>query len=105
MIIKGVLQEELENSEHLLNKYKEDLIKLPKGSLSIKSIKGHKYYYLEYREKGKLKFEYKGSYMNESEINKYKDAKIKRAKYRNAISKLKKQIKFLKGALRGSYAV
>ena len=38
-------------------------------------------------------------------IKKYKEAKLLRAKYRKLLSRVKKQIKFLRGALRGKEPV
>jgi len=48
-LIKGVLAEELENSLRMKKEYEGALHKLPKGCLSVKKIKGHKYYYLVQR--------------------------------------------------------
>ena len=50
------------------------------------------------REKGKVKFIYKGK-ISKEEIKKYEEAKKMRAKYRNLLSQIKKQITFLKKAL------
>jgi hypothetical protein len=101
MSIKNVLREELENSQRIQKRYEHELSKLPKGSISKRSIKGNIYYYLVYRENGKFKSEYKGKSVSPKELEKYNEAKIMRAKYRKSISKLKKQIRYLKGALRG----
>ena len=103
-VIKGVLAEELENSLRMEKEYKSALDKLPKGCLSLKKIKGHKYYYLVKRERGKLKYIYKGQ-LSKDQIKKYKEIKEYRAKYRKSLSKLKKQIKFLRSSLRGKAAV
>jgi hypothetical protein len=103
-VIKSVLQEELANSLAMKKDYERELAKLPKGSLVKKQIKGHEYYYLIIREKGKVRFIYKGK-LSDEEIEKYKQAKEYRAKYRRLLSQLKKQIKFLKGALRGKELV
>ncbi len=103
-VIKGVLAEELHNSLRMKKEYKFALDKLPKGCLSLKKIKGHKYYYLVNRVKGKLKYIYKGQ-VSEDQIRKYKEAKEYRAKYRTSLSKLKKQIKFLRSSLRGKAAI
>ena len=101
MAIKSVLKEELENSIRMKKRYEEELLKLPKGSISKRKIKGHEYYYLVYRDNGKFKSVYKGKSVSEKELEKYAQAKKLRAKYRNSLSKLKKQIRYLKGALRG----
>jgi len=103
-VIKGVLAEELKNSLRMKRGYEDALKKLPRGSLSLKTIKGHQYYYLVSREDGKLRYEYKGQ-VSALEIKKYNEAKKYRAKYRNLLSQLKKQIKFLKGSLRGQQAI
>jgi len=100
-VIKGVLREELENSLRMKEDYERELAKLPKGALVKKKIKGHEYYYLVLREKGKVKFIYKGKTVSEAELRKYKEAKEYRAKYRKSLSQVKKQIKFLRSALRG----
>lgn len=104
MTIKGVLREELENSERMKVRYEEELAALPRGSLVKRIIKGNPYYYLVYREDGKVHSEYKGKPDSE-ELAKYGEAKKKRAEYRKQLSKVKKQIKFLKGTLRGNESV
>jgi hypothetical protein len=104
-IIKGVLKEELANSLAMQQNYQKRLEQLPKGALIKKKIKGSDYYYLVYRKDGKVHFDYKGKSLDEKEIKKYHEAKVYRAKYRKLISELKKQIKFLRRALRGSQAI
>ena len=103
-IIKNVLAEELQNSLRMKQEYEKALKRLPKGCLSIKEIKGHKYYYLVWREKGELKHLYKGKILQD-EIKKYDEAKKYRSKYRKLLSQVKKQIKFLKSSLRGKQAI
>ena len=103
-VLKGVLKEELENSLRIKEDYERELAKLPKGSLVKKKIKGHEYYYLLSRESDKIRFEYKGK-VSKEEINKYKEAKEYRAKYRHLLSRVKKQIRFLRSALRGTESV
>jgi len=103
-VIKGVLAEELENSLRMERGYRNALNKLPKGCLSAKNIKGHKYYYLVQREGSSIKYLYKGK-ISQKEINKYKEIKTSRARYRNLLSKVKRQVKFLRSSLRGKEAV
>lgn len=43
------------------SRIKNKISKLPKGSIQKKIVKGHTYYYLLYRAKGKLIQEYLGS--------------------------------------------
>ena len=101
MVIKSVLREELQNSLRMKKQYDRELAKLPKGSLVKRIIKGHEYYYLVYRENGKFKSVYKGKCVAKRELKKYQEAKELRAKYRHSLSKLKRQIRYLKGVLRG----
>ena len=63
-VIKSVLKEELTNSLAMEKNYEKELAKLPKGSLIKKIVKGHEYYYLEVREKGRVRFIYKGRCSN-----------------------------------------
>ncbi|GBE04718.1 hypothetical protein BMS3Abin10_00334 [bacterium BMS3Abin10] len=100
MVIKGVLKEELRNSLRMKKRYEDELAKLPKGSLIKKKIKGHEYYYLLLREEGKVRFVYKGKEVPLNIIKKYREAKKIRAKYRNLLSHVKKEIKFLERALK-----
>ena len=98
--IKGALAEELENSLRMKKEYEKALEKLPKGCISVKRIRGHEYCYLVQRVGKKVKYTYKGK-ISEREKKKYEEAKALRAKYRKLLSQVKKQIKFLRGALRG----
>lgn len=101
MVIKGVLKEELVNSLRMKNRYARELARLPKGSLVKRNIKGHEYYYLVCRENGEFKSIYKGKSVSDNNLQKYQQVKELRAKYRRSLSQLKKQIRYLKGALRG----
>ena len=103
-VIKSVLKEELANSLAMKKNYERELARMPKGSLVKKTIKGHEYYYLQVREKGKVRFIYKGR-LSDKEIEKYENTRKYRAKYRELLSELKKQIKFLRTALRGNEPV
>jgi hypothetical protein len=96
--IKGVLKEELENSLRLLEKYREAVGKLPRGSLVEKNINGNVFCYLAFRQAGKVKFAYQGK-LSKGEIEKLKEIQKYRAKYRKLIADLKQQILFLKRAL------
>ncbi len=101
MVIKSVLREELRNSLRMKKRYERVVAKLPRGALVKRNIKGHEYYYLVFREGGKVRSVYKGKSVPERERNKYAEAKRSRAKYRQAVSQLNKQIRFLERALRG----
>jgi hypothetical protein len=97
-VIKGVLEEELENSLRQEAAYMKALDAIPPGVLVKKEIRGHYYYYLMVRERGKVKFVYKGK-LSKEEVKRYEEAKKMRAKYRRLLSQVRKQISFLKKAL------
>jgi hypothetical protein len=103
-VLKGVLKEELVNSLRMKRSYERELARLPKGSLVKKTIKGRQYYYLVVRNNGRVKFIYKGK-VSKQEVEKYKQAKQFRAKYRKNLSEVRKQIRFLRRALRGKESV
>lgn len=103
-VIKGVLKEELENSLRMKKEYESALKNLPEGCLVLRKIRGHEYYYLVKRIGKKVEFIYKGKVSRE-ENKEYEEAKRLRAKYRNLLSQVKKQIRYLRGALRGKETV
>ena len=92
-VIKNVRREELENSLRMKERYERELAKLPRGSLVARKIKGHTYYYLIMRENGAFKSVYQDKSVSEKEQKRYAEAKRLRARYRNALPKLKKQIR------------
>jgi len=105
MAIREVLEEELENSLRMEQRYSEELDQLPPGSLVQKRIKGHLYHYLVLRdESGKVKLIYKGKAEPE-EIARYAEIKQQRAQYRNLRAKVRAQIRFLRRALHAKAAV
>jgi len=99
-IIKGVLEEELKNSLRMQAEYEKALAALPRGVLVQKFVKGHQYYYLMMREGSKVRFEYKGK-LYAGEIKYFDQVKKDRAKYRKLLEDVKKQVSFLRRALRG----
>jgi len=103
-VIKGVLKEELKNSKQMKRAYERAIEKLPPGNVTIKKIRGNFYAYKVEREGEKVKFEYKGK-ASEEAWKKHHDAKEARVKYRSLLSQSKKQIRYLKGALRGKEAI
>ncbi len=98
--IKGVLAEELRRSSHMKTAYERDLRQLPVGCLVERVISGRPYVYLVKREKGRVKSFYLGQISDEKKRH-YAAAKKKRAQLRHLLSRVKKQIRYLQGALRG----
>jgi hypothetical protein len=105
MAIKSLLREELNSSLEMEESYMRELKALPRGSLIKKKISGREYFYIVSRNNGKVKFKYQGKEVPETVIATYKNAKMVRAKYRASLSMVKKQIKYLKGILRGKEAI
>ena len=105
MAIKSILREELNNSIAMKASYERELAALPRGSLVRKPVNGNQYYYVVSRCNGRVKFEYKGKEVSREIRGKYASAKLMRKKYRSLLSIAKKQIRFLRGALRGKEAI
>ena len=103
-VLKGVLKEELGNSLRMKAGYEKALAGLPRGSIVRKKIRGHYYHYLVMREGAKIRFIYKGKLLDD-EVSRYRQIKEMRAKYRQLLSRVKRQIKFLRSALRGKELV
>jgi len=73
---------------------------LPRGVLVKKYVKGRQYCYIMSREKGKVRFEYKGKLLGK-DIKYYDTVKKDRVRFRNLLSEVKKRIAFIKKTLRG----
>jgi len=99
-IIKGVLEEELRKAQLAQGEYEKALSALPRGVLVKKYVKGRQSCYLMSREKGKVKFEYKGKLLGK-DIKYYDAVKRDRARFRQQLSEVKKRIAFIKKTLRG----
>jgi len=87
-ILNGVLNEELDRLNQLKKNYEIQIVKLPKGSLIRKNVKGNIYYYLNYRQEKKKIFKYIGKLPNkelENLLDKIED--------RRKLEKLNKQVK------------
>lgn len=98
-IIKGVLEDELEKAVLAEKDCVKALAGLPRGVLVKKYVKGRQYCYLLSREKGKVRFEYKGKLMGK-DVRYYETVKKDRAVYRNKLSEARKRIAFIKKLLR-----
>ncbi len=99
-VIKSVLEEELKKAVLAGKDYEKTLAGLPRGVLVKKYVKGRQYCYLLSREKGKIRFEYKGKLFGK-DIKYYDAVKKDRARYRTLLSEVKKRIAFITKTLRG----
>ena len=100
MAIREILEEELENSLRMEQAYSEELEQLPKGSLSRRVRNGREYFYMVYREEGKVRLDYVGKEVSEEMKNRYAEAKKMRAQLRHLRSQVRGQIRFIRRALR-----
>ncbi|MDD5638175.1 MAG: hypothetical protein PHD84_10250 [Atribacterota bacterium] len=91
-ILNDILQEEKERLLELEKIYKSKIQQLPKGSLIKKNIKGHNYYYLNYRSYKKQVFKYIGK-LSEKEVNDLVSRIKERRKYEKFLRQVKKDIK------------
>ena len=57
-VLEGVLEEEYARSSRLFDLMEQEIGLLPKGSIRMRNIKGHKYCYLNYRVGDKVKSDY-----------------------------------------------
>ena len=88
-VYKVVLEDELIRVNNNLNYYLEEIEKLPKGSLLLKKINGINYWYLIYRNHGKVTTKY---VCREDDLKKTEEIKrqiILRKEYLKSIKKLK----------------
>lgn len=96
--VRGVLREELANAIRKLASFERASRAQPRGSLVEKRIRGRSFFYLAYREGGKVRFEYKGK-LKPEEVARFQEAKKLRARYRGILADLRHQIAYLKKAL------
>jgi len=87
-ILNGVLKEELDRLKELGRNYEQEISGLPKGSLVAKKIKGHIYYYLNYRKDKKGVFKYMGK-LNKDAV----DITKKKIEERRKLIKLNRMVK------------
>lgn len=104
MAIKELLQEELGNSLRMERDYQRELARLPRGSLVRKVVRGRSYYYLAAREDGRVRFRYLRQ-PDVATIERYEAAKRSRAQYRKLLADVRRQVRFMRRALRAKQAV
>lgn len=100
-MLKGVLQEELENSYRRIAAFERALQELPQGSIHEKVINDKRYFYLvRWNSKAKKNvFEMLEEKPSKQLLSAYEKAVEKRASYKNQIRILKLQVQFLERAL------
>lgn len=101
MLVESILIEEKQRLEHLRLILREELDKLPKGSISEKNRGGAKYYYWASRDNDRIVFKYIGREGSESAI-KAQEQREKQLDLRDRIKKIQIEIKELENLLHGS---
>jgi hypothetical protein len=99
-VLDSILQEELSRLKELKQNYKNEISKLPKGSLIKKNIKGQIYYYLNYRDKMKKQFKYLGK-LNKKELEIWEKQINERRNLWKLLIQIKKDIKKLERIVGG----
>ncbi len=94
MLAKSILKEEILRLEHLLKRLKEELRKLPRGSISEKDRNGAKYYYWASRENKRIVFKYIGKVGSEPVI-KAQEQRMEQLNLRERIKKIQNEIREL----------
>jgi hypothetical protein len=92
--IRGVLNGQLAIVRQKIAGYRGEMLALPRGSLVEKVIRGRSFYYLAYRQNGRVKSAYKGK-MSIEDRAQYADAMKRRARLREIISDLRSQEAYL----------
>ncbi len=67
-VLKGILRDSLVYYERLERELKRRIQALPKGSVKRRSIRGHTYYYLQFRQGRRVVHRYLGRYEPEKLI-------------------------------------
>lgn len=96
--LQSVLKEELQRLERLCHKYRAEIAKLPKGSISAKDRKGRLYAYLAYRDKGKIVFKYLGGARSDKVVEIREKVKS-RKRFESLLKKAQGNLKELQRAL------
>lgn len=95
-VVKEILREELNRLERMRVAYNNKLKELPKGVLVIKKIRGRKYYYLQYREGGKVK----SIYIKKDMVPEYENKIRQRMAHKNSLKNISNEINFINKALK-----
>lgn len=86
MLIKSVVQNEADRNSKMISEYESLIAELPKGSLICKK---NGYYYLKYRENGKVRDDYVGK--NEAVVTSIRERLALRKHYTDMLGVLKQE--------------
>jgi len=98
-VVSGMLDDELERCEEALRAILEALVKLPKGSLSIRvkryKNKRYEYHYLKFRDRDRIV----NQHVSSSDLKELKNKLSLRRKYEQEAKSYGKRIAYLKKIL------
>ena len=94
-ILEEQLLDEYMRCERNLLSQTAELERLGKGYLSKKVIGGHEYYYLQWREEGKVK----SKYVSKEDLQMIRDRVAVRRRWEKSIRNLRRSMKQLENAL------
>lgn len=97
-VLKGILEEQLDNAVRLKRDYNKEINSLLHGSVIKKRVYNHDYYYQEFRQGPRVVFKYLGK-LEADKLKKYDEEKHRRNEYLKMVKELNNQIKFLNKAL------
>lgn len=98
--MEGILRQELLRLKETEKSYVREILKLPRGSLQSKKIKGISYLYLVSSKNSKLSYRYLGA-CSDAELNKLKEAIVQRKKYQSLLKEVRQDIKRMTKMIHG----
>jgi hypothetical protein len=102
-ILKSILKEEEKRLKSLSKLYREELKKLPKGSISIKNIRNGQYAYRAYRNGEKVRFDYLGKASSEV-VQKIGTQIQERRKVESLMNQVAEKLREVQGMISGRKA-
>ena len=96
MLINSVVKKEALRNEEMIRQYENLIVSLPKGSLVCRK---NEYYYLKYREAGKLHDDYIGK--DPETVSLIREQLEQRRHYKKMLSALKQEQKAIHKILEG----
>lgn len=88
-ILSSLIEKEEERNRKMIDAYQEELDRLPRGSITVKTISGKRYYYLSYRSDGKVVSKYLGK--EEAALGAIKDKLDRRAQIESILKSLREE--------------
>lgn len=97
-IISEVLREELERNIAMQKSYQDEILSLPRGTMILKKISNRDYYYLLYRDQGKVTTSYLGA-AKKVDVNAMQKQIARRRYFQDSLKKLKIEEKEIRKAI------